>query len=54
MPEQINNDCKCSYPCSRHGNCQACQEYHRKDGSLTNCGKSGNERKDKGKNSGKP
>jgi hypothetical protein len=44
MPEQINKSCKCSYPCSRHGNCQACQEYHRKDGSLTNCGKDGNEK----------
>ncbi|MCL1930678.1 MAG: hypothetical protein FWF55_02595 [Treponema sp.] len=39
MPEQINKACKCSYPCSRHGDCKACQEYHRKDGSSTNCGK---------------
>jgi len=51
MPEQINTACKCSYPCSRHGDCRACQEYHRKDGSRTNCGKSGREEEAKG---GKP
>jgi len=42
MKEQ-NNSCKCNYPCSRHGDCKACQEYHRKDGSRTNCGKDGSE-----------
>jgi hypothetical protein len=42
MPEK-NNECKCPYGCARHGNCKACQEYHRKDGSRTNCGKTGNE-----------
>jgi hypothetical protein len=41
MPEQTNKSCKCPYTCGRHGNCQACQEYHRKDGSSTNCGKDG-------------
>jgi hypothetical protein len=46
MPEQINKSCTCSYPCSRHGNCAACQEYHYKDGSLTNCGKDGAPRTD--------
>ena len=38
-----NNSCKCTYPCSRHGDCKACQEYHRKDGSRTDCGKDGSE-----------
>lgn len=42
---EINKDCKCSYPCSRHGDCKACMEYHRKDGSRTNCGKTGKEDK---------
>jgi len=41
MPEKINTACKCPYGCARHGNCDACQEYHRKDGSRTNCGKDG-------------
>ena len=49
MPEQINKDCKCTYSCSRHGNCAACQDYHRKDGSLTNCGKDGKPQKEKNK-----
>ncbi|MCL2209401.1 MAG: hypothetical protein FWC19_04685 [Treponema sp.] len=43
MPDK-NNDCKCPYSCSRHGNCKACQDYHRKDSSRTNCGKTGNEK----------
>jgi len=38
MPDK-NPDCKCSYPCNRHGDCKACMDYHRKDGSRTNCGK---------------
>jgi hypothetical protein len=49
MPEQINQSCKCTYPCSRHGNCEACQEYHRKDGSRTNCGKDGRTQKPENK-----
>ena len=41
MMEQINKSCKCPYTCNRHGDCRACQEYHRRDGSRTNCGKDG-------------
>ncbi|MCL2211708.1 MAG: hypothetical protein FWB95_07290 [Treponema sp.] len=37
MPDK-NKNCKCTYPCSRHGDCKACEDYHRKDGSRTNCG----------------
>jgi hypothetical protein len=48
MTTQPNPQCKCTYPCSRHGNCTACQEYHRKDGSLTNCGKDGKDNEKKG------
>ena len=44
MSEEINKACKCTYPCGRHGNCRACREYHSKDGSKTNCGKTGNEK----------
>ena len=44
MSETKNQDCKCPYPCERHGDCVACLEYHKKDGSLTNCGKSGKEK----------
>jgi hypothetical protein len=40
------NNCPCTYPCTRHGNCEACQEYHRKTSSSTCCGKTGNEKKD--------
>jgi len=49
MPDTTNQSCKCNYPCSRHGNCAACQEYHRKDGSLTNCGKDGKPKKPESK-----
>jgi hypothetical protein len=42
-----NKDCKCTYGCQRHGDCKACMEYHRKDGSRTNCGKTGNEKENK-------
>lgn len=42
MKEQ-DNTCECPYSCHRHGDCDACQEYHRKDGSRTNCGKTGKE-----------
>jgi len=38
MSDQKNDSCKCPYSCSRHGNCKACQEYHFKSGSKTNCG----------------
>lgn len=40
MEKQINEQCKCPYNCRRHGDCQACQEYHGKSGGKTNCGKS--------------
>jgi hypothetical protein len=43
-----NKDCKCSsYDCARHGDCKACQEYHKKSGSRTNCGKTGYENEKK-------
>jgi len=38
MPEKINTECKCPYGCPRHGECLACQEYHRRDNSRTDCG----------------
>ncbi|MCL2805969.1 MAG: hypothetical protein FWD26_08530 [Treponema sp.] len=41
MPDKPNASCKCTYPCSRHGNCKACIEYHSKTGSKTSCGKDG-------------
>jgi len=47
MPENINTECKCTYSCGRHGNCKACQEYHRKTGSRTNCGKDGSDSESK-------
>jgi hypothetical protein len=47
MADQSNQDCKCPYSCNRHGNCKACQEYHQRDGSLTNCGKDGHTQKPK-------
>ncbi|MCL1992983.1 MAG: hypothetical protein FWG66_08555 [Spirochaetes bacterium] len=32
--------CQCFFiVCSRHGNCKACEEYHKKSGSLTACEK---------------
>jgi len=34
-----NPKCPCTYPCSRHGNCEACQKYHRTEGTKTACGK---------------
>ena len=39
MAEKNNTECKCPYSCKRHGDCKACQDYHRKTGSSTNCGK---------------
>ena len=45
MDKQINEKCKCPYNCKRHGDCQACQEYHSKKGQTTNCGKTGLEEK---------
>jgi len=41
MPDKNPAPCKCPYSCSRHGDCQACMEYHRKSGSKTNCGRGG-------------
>lgn len=33
-----NPDCPCTYsPCSRHGNCQACKDYHHRMGQKTAC-----------------
>ena len=35
-----NPDCPCTWPgCPRHGKCSLCQEYHRKCGDKTSCGK---------------
>jgi hypothetical protein len=35
-----NDNCPCVYvSCERHGNCDACQEYHRGCGDCTSCGK---------------
>jgi len=38
MSDNINASCPCTYPCTRHGDCKACQEYHTKCGSKTSCG----------------
>lgn len=38
----INKDCSCDEPnCPRHGNCKACQDYHKNhpEDGKTNCGK---------------
>ena len=33
-------DCPCyNVGCSRHGDCDACQEYHHSIGTKTYCGK---------------
>ena len=42
MEKQINQECQCTYPCSRHGDCQACLAYHIKTGTKTNCGRDEN------------
>ncbi len=35
-----NKDCPCPYKdCENNGNCEKCQEYHRKQGDKTYCGK---------------
>lgn len=40
MEEKENLNCPCSSTsCERHGKCSECQAYHRKQGSLTSCGK---------------
>ena len=41
MDEKIENpNCSCDFPgCKRHGKCSLCQEYHRKCGDKTHCGK---------------
>jgi len=41
MPSASDDSCKCPYSCSRHGDCRACVEHHRKSGSKTSCGKDG-------------
>ncbi|MDR2964761.1 MAG: hypothetical protein LBU88_03195 [Treponema sp.] len=44
MSEKINPACPCSSKgCSRHGNCKACLDYHRRVGSPTCCGKTSEE-----------
>jgi len=47
MSDQKKEPCKCTYPCSRHGDCEACIAYHLKSGSKTSCGKSGKEKEEK-------
>jgi hypothetical protein len=47
MSEKINPDCKCPSRCTRHGDCEACEAHHRKSGSRTHCGKTGNENEGK-------
>lgn len=38
--EEENNNCPClETSCPRHGKCFECQEYHKKQGSKTACGK---------------
>ena len=49
MSEKINTACVCSNKsCSRHGDCKACQDYHKKVGSRTSCGKTGDENEAEG------
>ena len=33
--KQINENCPCTNPCVRHGDCEACQANHK--GGLTAC-----------------
>lgn len=47
MSDQNNKLCKCTYPCNRHGDCEACQAYHIKCGSKTHCGVSAKTKKPK-------
>ena len=38
MSSKINKDCPCTWPnCPRHGDCEACKEYHHKIGEKTCC-----------------
>ena len=37
--ESENPDCPCTWDCERHGKCSGCQDYHRKCGDKTFCGK---------------
>lgn len=40
MKESNSEKCPCySINCIRHGNCEACQAYHKSHGSKTSCGK---------------
>ncbi len=32
-----NNDCTCTYPCSRHGKCCECIQYHKSTGEIPGC-----------------
>jgi len=35
-----NPDCPCTYPdCARHGDCEACKDYHHGMGQQTTCEK---------------
>jgi len=33
--KKINKDCPCTSSCVRHGDCEACQAYHK--GGMTVC-----------------
>ncbi len=33
----INKNCKCTYPCSKHGNCAQCVAYHRDKKEIPGC-----------------
>ena len=38
--KDLNPDCPCTYPgCPRHGDCEACKEYHHSMGQKTTCEK---------------
>ena len=40
MTQKQNKTCPCQeLDCERHGNCEECQEYHKKHKSKTSCGK---------------
>ncbi len=32
-------DCPCTWPCERHGDCDACKAYHHGQGQKTACEK---------------
>jgi len=36
--KKVNPDCPCTYPdCERHGDCDACKEYHHALRQKTSC-----------------